>query len=414
MINIKEKHRQRAERILLSNLLFLFSLYFINAVGNIEGVSELLGKRRYLSVLWIVLGLYLVASKGKIDWQVFWGNICLIIPISITCLFLFFYHNCIFDLSYIKYAFLLILVGSIVCKNNKFRQREFFAINSLACLIIFFSAVYQISVLKYPIPNGDINQNIFACIVAAIGNVSIAAALYKNLNKTDKIFFVICGLLAVWVSLRTTCRTAYVTEFVVVCLFSFLAYKKLGWSQWKIIGFLLLAVFFLLLTVVVSPSITEYKFKVIASEIFGFFNLGEKETTGSSIGLRLAMWKAAFVDVIPNNWCFGVGDIRKLDWLTLLPESNIDREFLRDLPHFHNEGINILVMGGFLLFIVSNWLLYRLFVIAKNEPVQLCLLVGTFVWGMTEVAFRHKPFFIVFLSIWLLYECATRNESRSE
>lgn len=414
MVNINEKYKEHAERLLFSVLFILFSLYVINVVGNIDGVSEFLGKRRYLNALWIVLVLYLVVSRGKIKWQFFWENVCLIIPISVASLFLYFYHNHIFDLSYIKYAFLLILVGSIICKNNKFKLREFFVVNSLACLIIFFSAIYQILILKYSIPNGDLNQNIFACFVVAIGNVSFFAVLYKNLNKFDRVFFAICGILAIWVALRTTCRTAYVTEVIVAGLFSYFAHKRLECSRQRIIGFFALVVVSLLLVVVASPSITEYKFKAIFSEISGFVGLGDKETTSSSVGLRLAMWKAAIFDVIPKHWCFGIGDIRKLDWLSLLTGSNIDREFLKAMAHFHNEGINILVMGGLLLFIVSNWLLYRLFVIAKSEPVQLCLLVGTVVWGMTEVAFRHKPFLVVFLSIWLLYECAIRNEQYQE
>lgn len=171
---------------------------------------------------------------------------------------------------------------------------------------------------------------------------------------------------------------------------------------------------FMLLVVMTSPIVTEHKFKIIFLEIQDFFGLGDGETTGKSIGLRLAMWKAAFVDVIPNHFWLGVGDIRFLDWPAILKHSNIDSAFLKTLPHFHNEGINIFVTGGLLLFVVSNWLLYKLFLIARTEPVLLCLLVGAVSWGLTEVAFRHKPFLVVFLSIWLLYECAMRNESKRE
>ncbi len=247
-------------------------------------------------------------------------------------------------------------------------------------------------------------------MVVVIGNTSFFSLLYKDLNRWNRLFFALCGVLAIWVALRTTCRTAYVTEAVVACLFSYLAHKRVEWPWRKTICFLSFAVVSLFLVVVVSPETTEYKFKAISLEISRFLGLGDGETTSSSVGLRLAMWKAAFADIIPNYWCFGIGEVYRVDLLKIIPTSNIDRDFLRTLLHFHNEGINIFVTGGLLLFVASNWLLYRLVVIAKNEPVQLCLLVGTFVWGMTEVAFRHKLFLIVFLSIWLLYECAIRNE----
>ena len=414
MADVVERHRERARTILLTILFAFFSLYVINVVGNIEGVSEFLGKRRYLNALWIILCLYLVVSKGKIEWQFFWENVCLIIPISITCLFLYFYHNHAFNLSYVKYVFLFILAGSVACQNSKFRLREFFAVNSLACLIIFFSAGYQILVLEYPVPNGDLNQNIFACMVVAVGNVSFFSLLYKNLNRWDQRFFALCGVLAIWVALRTSCRTAYVTEVVVACLFSFLAYKRLGWSKRKNVVFGVLIILSMFCVIVESPSVTESKFRAILAEILDFSSLGDGETTESSVGLRLAMWKAAFVDLIPKHFFFGIGDVEQINLPALIPNSNIGPRFLAKLTHFHNEGINILVMGGLLLFIVSNWLLYRLFVIAKNEPVQLCLLVGTVAWGITEVAFFHKQFLFVFLSIWFLYDCATRNEQYQE
>lgn len=411
---INEENRQKAEKILLSLVFFFFALYVVNAIGNIDELKGILGKRRYLNVLWVLLGMYLIVSKVRINWLFFWDNAKLVIPISAGCLFLFFYHDEIFDISYVKYSLLLILVAAAVCDIRKFGLREFFIVNSLSCLAIFAVAIYQMDVLRYPVPNGDINQNIFACLVLIIGNVSLFSVLYGKLNRGDRLIYAICGILAIWVALRTTCRTAYVTEVALVCCFSYLAHKRYEWSTRQSVLFVVIAMGFMLLVVVTSPLATEHKFKVIFREVQEFSALGFGETTDSSIGLRLAMWKAAFVDVIPNHFWLGVGDIRFLDWPSVLKHSNIDSVFLKTLPHFHNEGINIFVMGGLLLFVACNWLLYKLFLIARTEPVLLCLLVDAVMWGMTEVAFRHKPFLVVFLSIWLLYECAMRHELERE
>ena len=414
MMLFNREHRQKLECFFLYLTFALFALYVINAVGNIEGLKEFLGKRRYLNVLWVSLCLYIVISKVKINWNFFWKDAKLVLPVTFVAVFLDFYHDCGFDVSYAKYALLLILVGAVVCKIKTFGLREFFIVNSLSCLAIFAVALYQIDVLGYPIPNGDINQNIFACLVLAIGNVSLFSVLYGRLNQGDRLIYAVCGILAIWVALRTTCRTAYVTEMALVCVFSFLAHKRYEWSIRKSVLFIVIAMVFMLLVVVTSPLATEHKFKVIFQEIQEFSVLRFGETTDSSIGLRLAMWKAALFDVIPNHFWFGVGDCRFLDWPASLKNSNIDADFLKKLAHFHNEGINIFVMGGVLLFVACNWLLYKLFLIAKTEPVLLCLLVDAVMWGMTEVAFWHKPFLVVFMSIWLLYECAMRNELERE
>ena len=411
---INEENRQKAEKILLPLVFFFFALYVVNAIGNIDELKGILGKRRYLNVLWVLLGMYLIVSKVRINWTFFWDNAKLIISISAVCLFLFFYHDEIFDISYVKYSLLLILVAAAVCDIRKFRLREFFIVNSLSCLAIFAVAIYQMDVLRYPVPNGDINQNIFACLALIIGNVSLFSVLYGKLNRGDRLIYAICGILAIWVALRTTCRTAYVTEVAIVCSFSYLAHKRYEWSTRQSVLFIVIAMVFMLFVVMTSPIVTEHKFKVIFLEVQNFFGLRAGETTDSSIGLRLAMWKAALFDVIPNHFWFGVGDVRFLDWPASLKNSNIDADFLKELAHFHNEGINIFVMGGVLLFVACNWLLYKLFLIAKTEPVLLCLLVDAVMWGMTEVAFRHKPFLVVFLSIWLLYECAMRNEGNSK
>ncbi len=409
---INEENRQKAEKILLLLVFFFFALYVVNAIGNVDELKGILGKRRYLNALWILLGVYLIVSKGRANWDFFWKDAKLVLPVAFVAVLLDFYHDCGFDVSYAKYALLLILVGSVVCKIKTFGLREFFIVNSLSCLAIFAVAIYQMDVLRYPIPNGDINQNIFACLVFIIGNVSLFSVLYGKFNHGDRLIYAICGILAIWVALRTTCRTAYVTETALVCMFSYLAHKRYEWSVRKSVLFIVIALVSMLLVVATSPIVTEHKFRVISLEIQDFFGLGVGETTDSSIGLRLAMWKAALFDVIPNHFWLGVGDIRLLDWPAILKNSNIDADFLKDLPHFHNEGINLFVMGGVLLFVACNWLLYKLFLRARTEPVLLCLLAGAVMWGMTEVSFRHKPFLVVFLSIWLLYECAMRNEGK--
>ena len=413
VINTNKTGRLQARKVLLFAILFLFSLYIINVIGNLDGASVLLGKRRYLNVLWALLAIYLIVFRREVEWSFFWERFSLVLPIFLVCIFLYFYHGRVFDLSHIKYVFLFILASSVICKERKIGLRYFFTVNSISCLIIFFVAVYQMWVLKCPVPNGDINQNVFACFAAIIGNVSLFSVLYKNLGRRNRLLFSLCGILAIWVALRTTCRTAYVTEVFLVGLLAFLACTKLKWSWRKATIFLLSMAIVLLFLAVEGSSVTEWKFKAIPSEILNFLELGKNETTNTSVGLRLAMWKAAFTDLLPNHLCFGIGDVRELNLLGLISNSNIDKDFLKEMGHFHNEGVNVLVMGGLLLFIVSNWLLYRLFIIAKSESVLLCLLVAAVTWGMTEVAFYHKPVLIVFLSIWLLYECAIRNERRN-
>lgn len=386
--------------------LFFLSLYVLNAIGNIDAVQHWVGGRRYLNVLWIVAGLYLLISKFDVDRDFLIQNIRLLAPIGVVCVFLYFYHSKSFDLGFLKYAVLLVLVASVVRRLEWFDRKLFFRINSFACLVTFVAALYQLEWLHRLVPDGDINQNVFAPQVMIIGGISVFALLYREVDKKERWIHALCGGLALWVALRTSCRTAYVAEMAMAGLFCVLACRKYRWSfYWVLLGmFVVVAV--MVAVVLFSPAITETKFGRISTEVAGFLDLQAGKTTGTSIGLRLAMWQVALTEIIPKYFWFGVGEVSRVNFVSLFPHTKLNNDFFSILLHFHNEGINIFVTGGVVLFAAANGLLYQLFRQARTEPVLLCILVGTVVFGMTEVTWLHKSCFLLLTSVWLLYECA--------
>lgn len=403
-------YKNRMILVLQWMVLILMSLYVLNAIGCLSEIRFFLGGRRYVNVMWFVVFLYLISSRCSLDKRFFKEKIRLLLPMSVTCIFLNVYHNGLFFVWPVKYLVLFVIAASIILSSERYDIRKFFVVNSLSCLLIFFSALYQIVILKYIVPNGDLNQNTFASMVVMIGNVSVFSMLYcSSLTRSERVVHGICGILAVWVALRTSCRTAFVTEVGVTILFLFLAHRQFKWRIRELALIFLIIVCSLMAVVMTSPAVTETKFNLIYSEIYDFFNLRDNETTASSVGLRLAMWKAAIFDVIPHHFWLGIGDVRQNNMIEIIVKSNIDKDFLSDLHHFHNEGINVFVMGGFVLFCVVNWLWFKLLREARSEPVLLCLWLGTVIYAMTEVVFEHKQFFITFVSMWLLYECATRK-----
>ena len=272
--------------------------------------------------------------------------------------------------------------------------------------MIFVVALYQIIGLHRLVPDGDVNQNIFAPQAMILGGISVFAWLYDDADKKERLLHVVCGVLALWVALRTSCRTAYVSEMVLAVLFCCLAYRKYRWPlHWLLLGVLAVAAV-MVAVVLCSPSITESKFGRISTEVASFLDLKSGKTTGSSVGLRLAMWQAALIEIIPKHFWLGVGEVSNVDFVSLFPHTKVNKAFLSTLQHFHNEGINIFVTGGLLLFSAANVLLYQLFRTARTEPVLLCILVGTLAFGMTEVTWLHKSCFLLLTSVWLLYECA--------
>ena len=396
-------------------LMFIFlSLYVLNAVGNLEAVQHWVGGRRYLNVLWIVMALYLLVSRFDMDRAFFVRQFRLLAPIGAVCVFLYFYHDRSFDLGFLKYAVLLVIAASVVRRLGWLDRNVFFRVNSVACLAIFAVALYQIIGLHRLVPDGDVNQNIFAPQAMIIGGISVFAWLYDEVDKKERLLHIVCGVLALWVALRTSCRTAYVSEMVLAVLFCGLAYRKYRWPlPWLLLG--LAAVAAVMVAVVFcSPGVTESKFGRITAEIADFIDLKSGKTTESSIGLRLAMWQAALTEIIPQHFWLGVGEVSNVDFVSLFPHTKIDKNFLPTLQHFHNDGINIFVTGGLLLFVSANGLLCRLFQRAWSEPAMLCLLVGTVAFGMTEVTWLHKSCFLMLTSIWLLYECASSKSSSPE
>ena len=391
-------------------VLLLFSLYVLNAIGSVELLNGVLGGRRYLNILWLCLFVLVFFNWTEIDLSLFKIYFSVLLPVITTCFFLYFYHRRGFDLAYVKYSLLFLLVASVCADVKCFGLRSFFGVGALSSVAIFLVALYQIDVLGYLVPNGDLNQNVFASMAMIIGSATFFAYLYPSLHHFERLLYTVCGSLAIWVALRTTCRTAYVTELILCFLFLYLARIKLRWTLKESALFVFLMLLSMVLVVVFSPSEAANKFSVISSQIYDYWYLDPQETTKTSVGARLVLWEVALFDIIPSHFLFGVGDVRQLDWINLITVANVDTDFWERILHFHNEGINIFVTGGLLLFLVSNWLLYKLFQAARGEPVLLCLLVGSVSWGVTEVAFFHKNYFFVFLSLWLLYECALHND----
>lgn len=392
-------------------LFFFLSLYVLNAVGNMDVFCSVYGKRRYTNCLWVLLSLYFLVSGGRISWRFLWEEGWFLVPLAFVYIFLYFYHNGHINLSYIKYGFLVLLSVSAVHDLKFLNLKTLFITNSISCVFIFLASIYQIEWLKYQVPNGDINQNIFALMALMIGNVSIFSSLYKEFSRSYRIVFFFAGVLSVWVALRTSCRTAYFSELFLIALYLYFTVQQFNLSLKKSFLFFLLCCSFLVAVIFTSPSITVDKFNLISKEIHGFFALDAGETTNTSIGLRLAMWKTALFEFFPRYPFFGIGDVFQLNWKELPIVTNMDPKFAVNLCHFHNEAINVLVTGGGVLLLTCLWVLCKLFVSAKGDPILLCLLVGSVAYGVTEVSFYHVPYFIVFLTIWFLYRAAKKYSS---
>lgn len=151
------KHVNRMRPMLRHLVLLLFSLYVLNAIGAIESLNGALGGRRYLNVLWGCLFCFYFLERKEIDLSLFKTYFLVLLPIIVTCFFLYFYHGCAFDLGYVKYALLFLLAGSVYSNAKNFNLRTFFVVGSLSCVAIFLVALYQIDVLGYLVPNGDLN-----------------------------------------------------------------------------------------------------------------------------------------------------------------------------------------------------------------------------------------------------------------
>lgn len=399
----------KSKKIIQSLLLFFLSVYVLNAIGSMDVFCNIYGDRRYTNALWVLLGLYLIINRGRTNWRFLWEEGWFFIPFVLVNLFLYFYHAGHVTLSYIKYGFLVSVAVASVCELKCLNLKTLFLTNSISCVLIFLASLYEIEWLRRQVPNCDINQNVFALMALVIGNVSIFSSLYKEFTRSYRIIFFFTGILSVWVALRTSCRTAYFTEFFLIILFLYCAFQRFNCSLKKSIVFFAICTTLLIVVIFTSPSITAYKFSLVSEEVRDFFTLEAGETTNTSIGLRLAMWKTALFDLIPQHPFLGVGDIHQLNWNDLHVMTSMDSKFTEDLWHFHNDAINIIVTGGGVLLLVCLWVLFRLFVSAKGSPVLLCLLVGTLAYGVTEVTFYNAPYLIIFLSIWFLYRAAQRH-----
>ena len=336
----------KTKKVIQGLLLILLSLYALNAIGSMDVFCNIYGDRRYTNALWVLLGLYLIVNRGRTNWKFLWEEGWFFVPLILVYLFLYFYHSGHMTLSYVKYGFLVSVSVASVCELKWLNLKTLFLTNSISCVLIFLASLYEIECLRYQVPNGDINQNVFALMALIIGNVSIFSFLYKEFPHSYRIIFFFTGILSVWVALRTSCRTAYFTEIFLIILFLYCAFQRFNWSLKKSIVFFAICTTLLVAVIFTSPSITAYKFNLVSEEVRDFFTLEAGESTNTSIGLRLAMWKTALFELFPQHLFLGVGDIHQLNWNDLHVMTSMDSKFAEDLWHFHNDAINIIVTGG--------------------------------------------------------------------
>lgn len=129
--------------------------------------------------------------------------------------------------------------------------------------------------------------------------------------------------------------------------------------------------------------------------------LAQSTFTFSSVGARLEMWRLALLAVGPQWWTgLGVGSVS--DVVARLPSAQaLPHEMLRQ-PHFHNDLMQSLVLGGVLLasgmLVTLGLLLWQ----ARKDPYLMWVVLAGICFGFSDLIFHQNTMFTMMVSTWCL------------
>ena len=398
-------------------VLALVAVYVVNILWYWGFLGYYGESARYVNRLgWAALAYWLI-SKFEINWRFLWQEGKVWLPVFIAMAVLTLVHGMAVYPHFETLRKLLTILLAIGCLAGSalLSLNAFFLINGVACILLAGSGSWQVFGMGYAFPGEVINQNIFAMGTVLLGSVALGAVFCRQrLSRATLFFSLACAVPAYSIVILTNCRITFLAELAVLCLYLWLLVREKLCSG-KQVMMLAVAVVVSVAAVLYVDSTLLAKFSLISEQTEHFAELEKGETTGSSIGLRLAMWQVAFQQVVPHFPVFGIGHAAKVDLPSLINTMAIAADF--HPQHWHNEVVNVLCEGGIFYFLA--WVMTALALLRRawHEPVLLMMLVPVAVCGLAEVFFDTQKTFLIFMSVWLLYcgaVCKTKPLSLRE
>lgn len=388
-------------------LLGFLCLFVFNALPYPDSLRH--GK--YLWKLCIPLILFLlILDRRLFDKEFARCNLYPWLPIVISNFVLLFIHGNLPAGTPLGNLIIIIIAGALLSRAELITFEDLFKVNAVTCFVLVMSGLLDVFIFDCKVPGELINQNIFAGIAILLGGFLILGCFESNLSdERTKVLGLLIGIATVILALSTKCRTALVCSFVLAIMVLFVTFKNYGARKTIVTAFLL---FLFVFVYFVFDHSLFFKITKIATEFEGWRS--SDEAVATSVGIRLAMWKFAFGDILPSYPFFGVGRMEGSQIAELFNYHQIDPAYISNWTHFHNDIVQMLVSGGGLQFLGGAGTFVLLYRSARRSMPLLWLLLCGLVFGQTEIFFFRQNTFVCFATLWILFALTRVPEEREK
>lgn len=383
---------------------------------------------RYLSVLITPLGLlyFIFIIKRKSLTYLLDGvkKLTPWFPFIIAFIVISFLHQRNFNTSQLSLRIIFAIVLYACARALQISHRQLLlaaAIGAWLYLICSFVDVltyYYPTVLRLEIPRhltekgiyrvggGGGNPIHFANASMWLAGICTLGIFYKNtLFKAEKYFLFISAIIVFFVCLATQSRGALLATIPLVALVSLQIDRKF---KKLIFVFVLLAVAsgFLLATQ------TEFFHRIKRVFYDLYYYITEPNFIISSVSARLEMWRLSI-----HNWqdhfFIGVGIPSIQELITNYPPKSPVHPAILIQPHFHNDWMQAISLGGLLLLLGLLISFILIIINSRKDPVLLWIVLAAFCFGLSDLIMFQNTMLTFFIAAWALFSASYDNQKYS-
>ena len=368
-----------------------------------------------LPVLWILTGLFAIHNGDKIlvtvtllsliltlvtyKFDVLKRNVKNKYLLILAVLFIYsalgeIFH---FETPIIFRAIATVLVLTLFLPYDLISPKRISIYTLIGSIISLSFVSYNIFILNIGRGSLDINPIPFSTYLCVLSALSLVCFFCIRDTKYKIICLLSVILSFIAVMLTETRGTILALIITLVLSTIYFIIKRSKDKKKSILFFIVISAF---MVVISFPVLKERLYDTTAYE----FSLIEKGNDGSSIGIRLNLWKAGIL-TIENSPFKGTGNNIHPAIKKLMDEGKIYKNnYYFSLIHFHNQYIDIAVKWGVqsLIFLLLS-LLIPLFTLNKEDDftkISFYSLTSIFmIAGLTDPPLINKQLFILFLTL---------------
>ena len=319
-----------------------------------------------------------------------------------------------------SFHFILIIFSIIALSPLKALKNIFWISIILGAVINFSAALYQSQYLDIR-AHGGINPILFGDISLLLGFMSVISYSYFRQVRFGAILPLLGLISGIGASVLSESRGGWIAiPFLLIIILVYLYYqKKINMRQ--VVILLVSSCTFILTTLYLGWELVGPRIELATQQFIAYFAPGNINIH-TSIGARLELWKGAII-LINDHPTLGAG---MGGWQDIFAIQTAEGRMLDTgrYVNIHNqilqEGVDKGLIGIFSYLALNIYLAYYFMSNIANRSnnhefhaIGLLLVIGYFIFGLTNIVFSHgtfNTFFVAMLALIFTFTKTTNTQ----